>query len=182
MRNINFIESTSPEQHHSLRQWYQITAAALLLLFLSISAFSGWQLYQLYSTRTQARMLQQRAAPFFPVFERKGKLEQEVTLMSKKTDQIKRLASRTKQQLSYLNAIHNTCAHSLSVKSVRLEESPEEIILSVPTITSATTCIEQLRKECGIDNLTIASLEPAVQQKSGFLISIQRTRKSKEIP
>lgn len=182
MRNINFTQSATPESQVAIRRWYRITATLFLLLFLGIFAISVWQLYRLHRIRTEAGALEKRAAPFASALEHKGQLEQEIAKISKRADQIRRLAALNKQKLSFLSAFQKTCSAPLELKSVRLQDEPEEIIIFTPTIAAATTFIEQLRKESGIENLSIAALEPVDQLKNGLLISIQRSNKSKENP
>jgi len=182
MHNINFTQSVTPKHQIAIRRWYQTTAILFSMLFLSIFAISAWQLYRLHRIRIEAGSLQKGGVPFSAILERKGQLEQEIAKIAKMADRIRLLTALNKQKLSFLSTLHKVCSAPLELKSARLQDEPEEIILLTPTIAAATTFIRDLRKESGIENLSITALESTGQLKNGILISIQRSIKNKENP
>jgi len=178
MNTINFIKSSSPAQHYSLKVWYRIAGGTLLFTLLSLMLVSGWQIYRLYSLRSDVKTLKLKAKPFTPAFERKKKLEEEVIQTAKKIDQLKQLSAQNKQKYSFLKAICDSCDNSMAISSIRLKNSIEAITLYVPHISSAKSYIERLKKETGIERLLITSLEPSTSGKHGYVVSISPLKRT----
>ncbi len=178
MNTINFIKSSSPAQHYSLRAWYRIAGAILIFTLLTLLLVSGWKIYRLYILRAHAKALKLKAEPFSSAFERKKKLEDEIIQTTKKIDQLKQLSAQHKQKYSFLKAIYNSCDNSTAISSIRLKNSIETITLFVPHISSAKSYIERLKKETGVDRLIITSFEPSTSNKHGYVVTISPLKRT----
>ena len=60
----------------------------MLFTLLSLMLVSGWQIYRLYSLRSDVKTLKLKAKPFTPAFERKKKLEEENENFQKKIENL----------------------------------------------------------------------------------------------
>lgn len=178
MHNINFLNATPPEQQRALQHWYHISLILLLILFLSLGIISSWQFYQLKSAKKHTNAKQPQAKSFVPILARKKQLEEELAILTKKTDPIKKLRITTEQAHSFLTAVHNACSPQAELNSVCLKEGPQEIIIYASDIPAAVNFIRQLQEDSDTKNLFIATLESATQQHNdSLLVNIKRSIK-----
>jgi phosphopantetheine adenylyltransferase len=175
MHNINFLNATPPEKQHALQHWYHISLLLFLILFLSLGAISSWQFYQLKTAKKYTQAKQHKAQSFAPILAHKKKLENELAILTKKTESIKKLRITTEQKHSFLTALQKACSKQVQLNSACFKDDPQEIIIYASDTPAAVNFIRRLQENSGIKDLFIASLEPAPQQDNeNLLINIKR--------
>jgi len=178
MNDINFIDTATPEQQSALKQWYQVTLFFSILFLTVCGGITGWQAYRYSLAYSHSLNQKQKAAPFKKLLDQKAQLQATIDKQAKTIEKFKELPRKTTQTHSFLQSLLKTI-HPQGLRSVRLGTQTEVNFLAKDYKSAQSMC-ENLKKETGLKNLHIVSLD-SIESTENKILLVQLKESKKHI-
>ena len=159
MKNVNFVHTLSPKKQYEIKRWFYLSSALFCAAVIIMSFFLLPEIYCLYKTKKEIRMLRTKTIEHTALLKNKELLLQKNELLNKKTTKINRYAQHTKNPHPYINAITAIAADTVKIEQITLHKKELSLTVLCSSPKQVAHYMEKLADSKKIAHLKLVSLQ-----------------------